>query len=160
MGLSLLAATRPTEWDFPLFLHILGAMILVGGLLTAVGLQAFAWKRRGPGDLVAYSRGGFWALLTVAFPGWVLMRVGGEWIRSKEGWTGDDDPAWLGIGYLVADAGFLVLLITILLAGLGMRQLRKTGGAANVFGRVATPLATILLVAYLIAVWAMTTKPD
>ena len=61
---------------------------------------------------------------------------------------------------LAADAGFLVLLITILLAGLGMRQLRKTGGTANVFGRVATPLATILLVAYLIAVWAMTTKPD
>jgi len=157
--MGLIAATRPTEWDFPLFLHILGAMILVGGLLTAVGLQLFAWKRRGPGDLVAYSRGAFWALLTVAVPGWVLMRVAGEWIRSKEGWE-SPDPAWLGIGYFAADAGFLVLLITILLAGLGMRQLRKTGGTANVFGRVATPLATILLVAYLIAVWAMTTKPD
>jgi hypothetical protein len=160
MGLSLLAATRPTGWDFPLFLHVLGAMILVGGLLTAVGMQLYAWRMREPGDLVGYSRGGFWALLTVALPGWVLMRVGGEWIRSKEGWTGDDDPAWLGIGYLVADAGFLVLLVTILLAGLGMRQLRKSGGTANVFGRAATPLATILLVAYLIAVWAMTTKPD
>jgi hypothetical protein len=157
--MGLIAATRPTEWDFPLFLHILGAMILVGGLLTAVGLQVFAWRRRGPGDLVAYSRGAFWALLTVALPGWVLMRVAGEWIRSKEGWE-SPDPGWLGIGYFAADAGFLVLLITILLAGLGMRQLRKTGGTANVFGRVATPLATILLVAYLIAVWAMTTKPD
>jgi hypothetical protein len=27
-------------------------------------------------------------------------------------------------------------------------------------GRVATPLATILLIVYLVAVWAMTTKPD
>ena len=111
--------------------------------------------RQGPGDVVAYSRGGFWALLTVALPGWVLMRVGGEWIRSKEGWSGDNDPAWLGIGYFAADVGFLVLLITILLAGLGMRQLRKTGGATNMFGRVATPFATILLVVYLIAVWAI-----
>ena len=158
--MNVLAATRPTEWDFPLFLHVLGAMILVGGLLTAVGLQANAWRRREPGDLLAYSRGGFWALLTVALPGWVLMRIAAEWIRSKEGWTGDNDPTWLGIGYLLADIGFVVLLITILLAGLGVRRLRKSGGTAAVLGRIATPLATLLLVAYLIAVWAMTAKPD
>jgi hypothetical protein len=160
MGMNLLAATRPTEWDFPLFLHVLGAMVLVGGLVTAVGMQAYAWRRREPGELLAYSRGGFWALLTVALPGWVLMRVAAEWIRSKEGWTGDNDPTWLGIGYLVADIGFVVLLITILLAGLGVRRLRKSGGTAAVLGRIATPLATLLLVGYLIAVWAMTAKPD
>jgi hypothetical protein len=160
MGMNVLAATRPTEWDFPLFLHVLGAMVLVGGLVTAVGMQAYAWRRREPGELLAYSRGGFWALLTVALPGWVLMRVAAEWIRSKEGWTGDNDPTWLGIGYLVADIGFVVLLITILLAGLGVRRLRKSGGTAAVLGRIATPLATLLLVGYLIAVWAMTAKPD
>jgi hypothetical protein len=160
MGMNVLAATRPTEWDFPLFLHVLGAMVLVGGLVTAVGMQAYAWRRREPGELLAYSRGGFWALLTVALPGWVLMRVAAEWIRSKEGWTGDNDPTWLGIGYLLADIGFVVLLITILLAGLGVRRLRKSGGTAAVLGRIATPLATLLLVAYVIAVWAMTAKPD
>jgi len=158
--MTVLAATRPTDWDFPLFLHVLGAMILVGGLVAAVGMQAYAWKRRDPGELLGYSRGGFWALLTVALPGWVLMRVAAEWIRSKEGWTGDDDPAWLGIGYLVADAGFVVLLVTVLLAGLGVRRLRRPGATANALGRVATPLATLLLIAYLIAVWAMTAKPD
>jgi phosphoglycerol transferase MdoB-like AlkP superfamily enzyme len=160
MGMTLLAATRPTEWDFPLFLHVLGAMVLVGGLLTAVGMEVYAWRRREPGELVAYSRGGFWALLTVALPGWVLMRVGAEWIRSKEGWTGDNDPTWLGIGYLTADFGFVVLLVTILLAGFGVRRARRPGATANVLGRIATPLATILLVLYLVAVWAMTAKPD
>jgi uncharacterized membrane protein len=156
----MLAAIRPTGWDFPLFLHVLGAMILVGGLVVAVGMQLFAWRRRDPADAAAFSRGAFWALLTVALPGWVLMRIGGEWIRSKEGWTGDNDPSWLGIGYLTADVGFLVLLVTVLLAGLGVRQLRRSGGGASVLGRVVTPLATILLIAYLVAVWAMTTKPD
>jgi hypothetical protein len=160
MGMTVVAATRPTDWDFPLFLHVLGAMILVGGLVTAVGLQVYAWRGREPGDLVAYSRGAFWSLLTVALPGWIVMRVGAEWIYSKEGWSGDNDPSWLGIGYLAADAGFLVLLLTILLAGLGLRGLRKSGGRSNTLGRVATPLATILLVAYLVAVWAMTAKPD
>ena len=158
--MTLLAATRPTEWDFPLFLHVLGAMVLVGGLLTAVGMYAYAWRRREPGELVAYSRGGFWALLTVALPGWVLMRVAAEWIRSKEGWTGDNDPTWLGVGYLAADIGFVVLLLTILLAGIGVRRLRRPGATANMLGRIATPLATILLVLYLVAVWAMTAKPD
>ena len=158
--MTVLAATRPTEWDFPLFLHVLGAAILVGGLLTAVGMQVLAWSRRGPGDLVAYSRGGFWALLTVALPGWVLMRFAAEWIRSKEGWNGDNDPSWLGVGYLVADVGFIVLLLTILLAGFGVRRVRRPGATANTLGRIATPLATILLIAYFVAVWAMTAKPD
>jgi hypothetical protein len=158
MGMTVLAV-RPTEWDFPLFLHVLGAMILVGGLLTAVGMQAYAWRRREPGDLVAYSRGGFWALLVVALPGWVLMRAAGEWIRSKEGWE-SPDPSWLGIGYFMADLGFVVLLVTILLAGLGVRRVRRPGATANVLGRIATPLATILLIGYLVAVWAMTAKPD
>jgi uncharacterized membrane protein len=156
----MLAAIRPTGWDFPLFLHVLGAMILVGGLVVAVGMQVFAWRRRDPADAAAFSRGAFWALLTVALPGWVLMRIGGEWLRTKEGWTGDNDPSWLGFGYLAADVGVLLLLVTVLLAGLGVRQLRRSGGGASILARVATPLATILLILYLVAVWAMTTKPD
>jgi uncharacterized membrane protein len=155
-----LAATRPTDWDFPLFLHVLGAMVLVGGLVVAVAMQLIAWRRRDPADVAAFSRGAFWALLTVALPGWVLMRVGGEWIYSKEGWSGENDPDWLGIGYVAADVGLLVLLVTVLLAGLGVRQLRRSGGVSSILGRVATPLATILLIVYLVAVWAMTAKPD
>ena len=31
---TVLAAIRPDSWNFPLFVHVLGAMILVGGLLT------------------------------------------------------------------------------------------------------------------------------
>jgi uncharacterized membrane protein len=156
----MLAATRPTDWDFPLFLHVLGAMVLVGGLVVAVAMQIIAWRRRDHADVAAFSRGAFWALLTVALPGWVLMRVGGEWIRSKEGYSGPDDPSWLGFGYFAADIGFVLLLVTLLLAGLGVRQLRRSGGGASILARVATPLATILLVVYLVAVWAMTTKPD
>jgi uncharacterized membrane protein len=156
----MLAAIRPTDWDFPLFLHVLGAMVLVGGLVVAVAMQLIAWRRRDPADVAAFTRGAFWALLTVALPGWVLMRVGGEWIYSKEGWTGENDPDWLGIGYIAADAGLLVLLVTLLLAGLGARRVRRSGGEASVLSKVATPLATILLILYLVAVWAMTTKPD
>ena len=36
---GLLAAIRPDSWNFPLFLHILGAMVLVGAVTAAVVAQ-------------------------------------------------------------------------------------------------------------------------
>jgi uncharacterized membrane protein len=158
--LSVLAATRPTSWDFPLFLHVLGAMVLVGGLTVAVAFQILAWRKRDPADLAALTRAGFRALLAVALPGYIVMRIGAQWVYSKEGWSGDNDPAWLGIGFLTADLGGILLLITIILAGLGARRLGRSGGTANLLTRIATPLATLILIAYVIAVWAMTTKPN
>jgi len=155
-----LAATRPTAWDFPLFLHVLGAMVLVGGLTVAVAFQLLAWRKRDPADVAAFSRAGFRALLAVALPGLIVMRIGAQWIYSKEGWSGDNDPTWLGIGYLSADLGGILLLLTIILAGIGARRAGRTGGTASVLSRIATPLATILLIAYVVAVWAMTTKPN
>ena len=155
----MLAATRPTAWDFPLFLHVLGAMVLVGGLTVAVAFQLLAWRKRDPADVAAFSRAGFRALLAVALPGFIVMRVGAQWIYSKEGWT-DINPAWLGIGFFTADLGGILLLLTIILAGLGARRVGRTGGTASLLSRIATPLATILLIAYVVAVWAMTTKPN
>ena len=155
----MLAATRPTDWDFPLFVHILGATILVGGLVTAVGMQVLAWRRRDPADAVAFTRAGFWALLTVALPGWIVMRAGAQWIYSKERWTADNSPSWLDLGSAIGDIGLPVLAIATLLAGLGMRQLRRSGGRMSLLSRIATPLAAVLLIAYLVAVWAMTAKP-
>jgi hypothetical protein len=156
--MTVLAVIRPNDWEFPLFLHVLGATVLVGGLVTAVAMQALAWRKRDSVDVAAFSRGGFWALLTIALPGWVLMRIGGQWIYSKQGWDGENEPDWLGIGYVTADLGLILLLLSILLAGIGVRRLRSGRGA--VFGRIALPLATILLVAYVVAMWAMTAKPD
>jgi uncharacterized membrane protein len=158
--LSVLAATRPTSWDFPLFLHVLGAMVLVGALTVAVAFQILAWRKRDPADVAPLTRAGFRALLAVALPGYIVMRIGAQWVYSKEGWTGDNDPAWLGIGFLTADLGGILLLITIILAGLGARRLRLSGGTASLLTRIATPLATLILIAYVIAVWAMTTKPN
>jgi hypothetical protein len=157
---TVLAATRPTDWDFPLFLHVLGAMVLVGGLVTAVAVQALVWRRREPADIVTFGRAAFWSLLAVALPGWIVMRVGAEWIYSKEGWSGEDDPSWLGVGFLTADLGGIILLVTLVLAGIGARQVRRSGGASSLVARIAAPLAAILLIAYLVAVWAMTAKPS
>ena len=152
--MTILATIRPDSWDFPLFLHVLGAMILVGGLLT--GASSLALAR---GD-ARYLRLGYFSLLAVALPGWILMRIGAEWIASKEGWTakGAPTPTWLGIGFVLADAGGLILLVSLVAGGIGVRRLRAHKGTGLL--KATLVLSIALLAAYIVAVWAMAGKPN
>ena len=60
---SVLAAVRPDSWNFPLFVHVLGAMILVGRRSDrGASLLAFA---RGDARLL---RLGYWTLLLLGLP--------------------------------------------------------------------------------------------
>jgi hypothetical protein len=150
---SMLALSRPTEWNFPLFLHVFGAMILVGGLLAGASLITYA-----RGDMRSL-RLGYWTLLAVALPGYIVMRIGAEWLYSKEGLDElPDEPTWIDIGYGVADVGALLVLIALILGGIGVRRLGKGGGTGLL--KAAMIIAWIVLAAALVAVWAMSGKPD
>jgi hypothetical protein len=147
--------------EFPLLLHILGASILVGGLITALSLQLVGWARETPGGAAMLARLGFLSLLVLALPGWILMRVGAQWIWSEQGWDDvPEEPAWLGIGWITGDLGGLLILIALILAGVGARRLRKSGGTTSGLIRSATVLTAITLIAYVVTVWAMSAKPD
>ena len=156
--MSVFAAIRPDDWNFALLLHVLGAMLLVGGLTAAVTALWIGWRA----DSLTLPRLGFRSLLLVAFPAWWLMRIGGQWIASKEGFDGgSEEPAWLGIGYITAELGGLLILIAIIVTGLGVRRMRQADPPrASVLVRIGTGLATLVLAAYLVAIWAMTAKPD
>ncbi|HEY7003907.1 MAG TPA: hypothetical protein VH281_06470 [Gaiellaceae bacterium] len=159
----MLAAIRPDSWNYALFLHVLGAMLLVGALVTAVTAQVLGWKRAAVGDSLAYARVAFKTLLFVGIPAWFAMRIGAEWIYSKEGWDNvpsDQQPSWLGIGFITADAGGLLLLVSVILAGFGVRRLGRADGGVSNLGRSAGVLAIVVLAAYLVAVWAMSAKPS
>ena len=153
---SVLALIRPDSWNFPLFLHVLGAMILVGGVLTGTSTLAFA--RGDP----RFLRLGYWSLLIVALPGLILMRIGAGWIYEKEHWDdlpkGVDEPAWLGIGYLVADLGGLLFLLSLVVGGIGVYRLRSGKGSGLL--KVTMAIGLVLLVAYFVAAWAMAGKPN
>jgi hypothetical protein len=153
----MLAAVRPDSWDFAVLVHVAGAMILVGGLVTAAGAGILGW-RDATGGLRRFAA---LTLFAVALPGWIIMRVGAEWIYSKEGWDDVPDklqPTWLGIGNFTADVGGIVLLIALILGGIGVRQARSGGGTALL--RASTVLAAILVAVYVVAVWAMGGKPS
>jgi len=157
---SPLAVVRPDDWNLALFLHVLGAMVVVGGLVLAFVYLAAAWR----GDSADSLRAGFKALLWAAIPGYIVMRGGAEWIYSKEH-LGDapSDPSWIGIGFGVADGGLLLLLIATITVGVASRRAvaASDGSAAapSTGVRVAAVLCGVMLVGYVIAIWAMTAKP-
>jgi hypothetical protein len=153
--MSVLAAIRPDDVNVALLVHVAGAMIMVGGLVTAGTALVIGWRETGAAAL----RLGYFTLLAVALPGYILMRVGAEWTYVEEGWDDvDDEPGWIGIGYITADGGALLLVIGLILGGIGVRRLRNGGGSGLL--KATTVITLILVAAYVVAVWAMAGKPD
>jgi hypothetical protein len=145
----LIALIRPDSWDLPLFAHVLGAVVLFGGvgavfLLTVAGIRM-------PGQSIFTGKLAFRTLMYVVWPSYVVMRVGAQWIYSKEDLQ-PDMPTWISVGILVGDGGAVVLLgLTVL----GWLALARRPGFARYFGG----LAGLYLVGLLLAWWAMSAKP-
>jgi len=150
--MMVLAVVRPDDWNLPLLVHVAGAMLVVGFLAASAYMLLLG------GDSVAMQRLGYRTLLLGALPAYIVMRGGAQWVLSREGY-GDADPTWIGIGFGVTDVGALLLVIALILGGIGVRRLR-TADARNRLLTATGVLAAVLLAAYLVAVWAMTVKPD
>jgi hypothetical protein len=146
--MTVLAAIRPDDWNFPLFLHVLSAMVLFGAVvLAAVSVG---------GNPQAGLRLGFRSLLIGAIPAWIAMRLSAQWIASKENLLDEDvdTPAWVDIGFMTSEGSFLFLIAATVCAGIAARR-ERAGGL-----RIATVvLVAITIVAYVVALWAMSTKP-
>jgi len=140
----MLALVRPDSWNFPLFLHVLGAIVLTGAIATTlvIAIRAPTWRR-----LLVRTIG------FLVLPAWVLMRFAGQWIDSREAIP--NDPAWLGVGFIVGDAGLLLLVITALIAWWGLRRPERRWPV-----RAVAVISGLYLIALFVAMWAMTTKPD
>jgi hypothetical protein len=145
---------RSDSINFALLIHVFGAMVLMGGLVTAAGSAIVGWRDEG----ATLRRFSYWTLLAVAFPGYIVMRIGAQWTASKEHLDNlPNDPAWLGIGYITADAGALLLLIALIVGGIGLRRSRN--GAGGGLLKASSVIATLLVAVYIVTVWAMGAKP-
>jgi hypothetical protein len=143
--MTLLAAIRPDDWNLALFVHVVGAMALIGTLvLVAVAMAGHNLR-------LAYR-----SLLLGVIPSWIVMRLSAQWIFSKENLDDlDPEPDWVGIGFATSEGSFLLLIAATVCAGIAARRARGSGL------RTATlVLVGISLVAYVVAIWAMTTKPS
>jgi hypothetical protein len=145
----MLPVIRPDSWNLPLFLHVLGATVVFGAA-AAMAIAGFAGRMRTEHQPLL-ARVALRTFLFGVIPSWFLMRVGGEWIASKE-FPGDaEGPGWLGVGYLVSEGTGVLLLVAGILAWLSVRRGRLM---------LAVPLlATICIAAYAVAWVAMSGKP-
>lgn len=130
------------------FLHVFGAMVMVGALLLAVTSLVTAWRADDLGSM----RLGYRALLWGALPAWLVMRVFGQVLLDEGGY--DEEAAWVGTGFGASEVGLLFLVAATVLAGLSVR--RAAGGTRI---RAAVVCVGIMLLLSLIAIFAMTTKP-
>jgi uncharacterized membrane protein len=142
----MLALIRPDSWNFPLFLHILGATVLFGTVAT-VAIAGFA-SRSHAGYEQLLARVAQRTFLLGIVPAYILMRVGAQWIDSKE-FPNGDEPGWVGVGFIVSDAGVILLLIVGIL--LAVRRQRVL---------LAVPVLTAIYAVALGVAWvAMSGKP-
>jgi uncharacterized membrane protein len=145
-GHSVLGMLRPDNWNFPLFLHVLGAMTLTGA--TAAAFVAAVSEPRWPWLRMVVAR----TMLLAVFPAWLLMRLAGQWIDSKEDIAGD--PGWLSVGFIVGDAGLVLLIVAMILAAVGVRRPQRNWPI-----RVVAGITGLYFVALIVAMFAMTGKP-
>jgi hypothetical protein len=142
----MLALIRPDDWNLPLFLHVLGATVLFG-TVGVVAVAGFAIRTHGDHQRLL-TRVAQRTYLLGAIPAFILMRVAAEWIDGKE-FPNGDEPGWVGVGFIVSDAGaVLLILVGILLAVRRQRVL------------LAVPILTAIYLAALGVAWvAMSGKP-
>jgi hypothetical protein len=155
-----LAAIRPDSINIALVVHVAGAMLLVAALSVVAVALVGSWRQSDGAAAVALTRFGLWALLIGVVPAWIVMRAGAEWTRSREGIPGSYNASWINIGYLTADIGGILILLSLAAALFGLRRLREPGDARSLLGRALGVVALLLVAAYVVAVWAMTTKPS
>jgi putative copper export protein len=144
---------------FPLFLHVLGATVLVGAIAT-VAIVTWVSLRRPAEQAQLLRRMVFWTFLLVVWPGWLAMRLAGQWVLSLDTYSGieDADPGWLGVGFIVGDLGVLVLAISTVLAWFAYRRTRPER-PKPVTAPIFAGLTTLYLAALAVAWFAMSAKP-
>jgi hypothetical protein len=152
---------RPSDFNlnFPLLIHVTGAMILVGGVLGAAGALLLA---RGDERKLKL---GYYSLLFVAFPGLIVTKIGATAIWHKESahsligaaFPHKDDPRWIEIGGTALDGGGALLVLALILGWFGLKRMNEKRGAQLL--KVTTLISVVLLAGYVLAIWAMSTKP-
>src|ERR1043165_9660910 len=134
---------RADQFNFPLLLHVAGAMLLVGSLIVALACLVLAWRQSDATAATSLIRFGFRTMLYAVLPSYVLMQVAAEWIASREGYNGDVTPSWIDLGYGLADGGGLLLLISIILTGIAAR---RAGTSPSLGGRLVKAGTVLALV--------------
>lgn len=159
-------AFRPDSWNGLLFVHLLAAFALFGGVLTSTIAGIAAAQRDSPREIFLLTRVGYRTDLFVTWPSLVILFGAGSVLAGREDVWGD---AWLQAGIGVTLIG--TILGGIVLAGLNHRLMRRAKALVAqgverseelqkmadhpVFKLLGPPLLLVFPVLF----WLMTAKP-
>ena len=151
----MLAAIRPTDWNWILLFHLLTAFLLVGGTII-VFLASLATRRARAEQLPLLRTIAFRTTLILVIPMYVLIHVFGPMLSDRE-YSGDE-PGWLGTSFVLADLG---LLVSVVMAGLQywvIRRLRASKPSGWPEG-IVDWLPALLLLILTVTIVLMAGKP-
>lgn len=151
-----------TLYEFLKFVHVLMAVVWIGGGI-AIQVHAFrATRAKDPARVAAVSGDAEWMGLRVFMPASILLIVSGAWAASEGNW--DFAEPWISIGFAAFFASF-VLGMTFLGPESGrIKKLVTEHGVAHAevqrrIGRILL-FSRLELLVLIIAIWAMVAKPS
>ena len=150
--MDLLTTIRPDEWNFPLFLHIVGAMGFVVGALSTAAYYLFRARRDGS---AALTRVGFRTLLYAGIPSYLVGRLSAQWLLDKEG-LGEPRTPGSTSASSSPTSGSCCCSPRPSRPAIAARRAEGSVGSGPA---IAAWCCSVLLVAYTVALWAMATKP-
>jgi hypothetical protein len=154
----MIAAIRPTEWNWLLFGHLASAFILIAGLIVVV-LVSVAAQRNAQSDHVPLLRAiAFRSNLLLVIPPFIAVHVFGAMLADRE-YPGDSEPDWLGAGFAITTIATIVALVLLALQFWVLRRVRK-GQLGGWQSGLATFLAPLLLAAMVVVLVLMAGKPS
>ena len=154
----MLAAIRPTDWNWLLFGHLLAAFALVAGVIVVILTSAAAtWSGR-PEHTPLLRAIGFRTNLVVVIPAFVAIHILGGILANRE-FPGDtNEPSWLGASFAVTTIATLVAVVLALLQYWALRRSRA-GSQGGWQALTATCVPPVILAALVVVIVLMAGKP-
>ena len=153
----MIAAIRPTDWNWLLFFHLLAAFALVGGSIAVVLASLAAGRRAWPAQVPLLRAIAFRVNLVVVLPAFIAVHVFGDLLAGREFKAGD--PSWLSAGYAITDIALIVGGVLLTLLQFWVLRRVRAGHPGGWPAQLASYLPIVILGALVSVIVLMAGKP-
>ena len=148
----MLAAVRPTDWNWLLLGHLLAAFALVAGVIVVTLTSAAAARSGRPNQAPLLRTIGFRTNLVVVIPAFVAIHILGGLLADRE-FPGDaSEPGWLGASFAITTIATVVAAVLAFFQYWALRRARggSTGGWQALTATYVPPVVLAALVAVIV----------
>ena len=152
----MLAAIRPTDWNWLLLFHLVFAFLVFGGALTVATTSLAAGRRAWPDQVPLLRAIAFRTNLVVVVPSFIGLHVFGGVLSNRE--YHGHEPNWLSIGFSITSAATIVAVVLVFLQFWVVRRTRA-GELGGWPAQIANYLPALVLAALVTVIVLMAGKP-